>query len=53
MARKDKTKDQVKRLQLRREVLRVLAGDSLEQARGGVGQNGPFESLCQQSRGSE
>jgi hypothetical protein len=53
MKKRDQTAKQVKRLQLRREVIRVLAGDSLAQVRGGwpTGCVGPSDdgSLCNPS----
>jgi hypothetical protein len=62
MGKRDRAKKDVKRLQLRREVIRILAGDSLKQVQGGWGTGGigrqvdetcgPSDSLCQPSKGT-
>ena len=54
MSKKDSTPSKVKRLQLRREVIRVLAADSLAQVRGGWGGgDDSCESLCAPSKGGD
>ncbi len=62
MGKREPAKKDVKRLQLRREVIRILAGDSLAQVRGGWGgsptrnndptQCGASDSLCLPSKGT-
>ena len=62
MGNRDRGKKDVKRLQLRREVIRILAGDSLSRVQGGGlpipgtrrcvldTQCGASDSLCQPSK---
>lgn len=56
MGKRDGDKKELKRLQLRREVIRVLASDSLAQVAGGVSagcwtdDGGGTRSLCQPSK---
>ena len=61
MGKRERAKKDDKRLQLRREVIRILAGDSLKQVQGGWGGGlpgrqaddcGPSDSLCQPSKGT-
>ena len=49
MGRRDREKKDVKRLQLRREVIRLLAEDSLSQVVGGQG-GAPAPSGCYPSK---
>lgn len=52
MMKRERTAKEVKRLQLRREVIRVLAADSLAQVRGGWGGgDDSCNSLCAPSKG--
>lgn len=51
MGKRDSEKKQTARLQLRREVIRVLADDSLKQVIGGLGQS--TQSACYPSKNTE
>ena len=46
MGKHDRARKQVNRLQLRREVLRVLTGDNLAEVHGGVGCDATITEGC-------
>ena len=51
MGKRDIEKKSVKRLQLRREIIRVLADDSLKQVVGGLGES--TQSACYPSKNND